>query len=173
MRTVVSLLLLPAIVLTLGCMPEAGPPTVEGPLDTSTASQLQAKVRMNNAETFQVEHQIEGGKTFTANWLLGNALKKTSQLQIKPPADWDEVELYEAVEVVLNAHETKPWYGQIDDTVLRLVRDVIKDDDRDTATGFAPDTPYDVSVKIKKHSTEWFLQVEVVIVNEDGTSIGF
>ena len=41
------------------------------------------------------------------------------------------------------------------------------------ATGFAPDTPYDVAVKVKQHSTEWFLEVKVQIVNEDGIAIGF
>lgn len=161
-----------AVFGTTGCMPEAGPPTVEGPIGSSTASQLQAKIRMNNGESFEVEHQMEG-KPFTAHWLLGNALKKTSQLQIKPPAEWSDVEIYQALEVVLADHSTKPWYGQIDDTVLTLARRVLKDDQRELASDLAPETPYDVAVKIKQHSTEWFVQVQVAILNDDGINVGF
>jgi len=152
-------------------MPETPPPVVEGTLDTSTASARQAKIRAANGESFQVEHEMEG-KTFTANWVLGNALKKTSQLQLKPPAEWSDVELYQALEVVLNSYDTKPWYNNIDDTVLKLTRRAMQSDSG-VASDFAPDTPYEVSTKVKKHSQEWFLQVEVVIYNQDGTAIGF
>lgn len=157
--------------VTTGCMPESQAPVVKGPIDTNAASQLQAKTRTANSEKYSVTHQYNG-QEFTANWELSNALKKSSQLQIKPPADWSEADLYMALEIVLNAHETKPWYSAIDDTVLRLMREALKDDNN-RASGYAPETPYDVAVTAKKHSTEWFLGVNVQIVNADGTALGF
>ena len=162
----------------VGCMPEVGPPVVQGPIDLSTASQLQSSLRASQGPSFQVEHelQVEGGvgpKAFTANWLLGNLFKQDSQLQIKPPADWTDAEVYQALEVVLAAHKTKPWYGQIDATVLRLVSEVMQDDQLDFASDLAPETPYEVSVKVKQHSSEWFLQVQVLIRSADGMNVGF
>ncbi len=165
-----SVLFALCVLVAIGCV-ESKPPTVDGPIDTNTASQLQAKIRSANSEKYSVTHK-HNDKEFTANWELSNALKKSSQLQIKPPADWSEADLYEALDIVLQAHETKPWYGQIDDTVLKTMRAALKADDQHEV-GFAPDTPYHVAVKVQKHSTEWFLQVKVQIVNEDGTAIGF
>jgi hypothetical protein len=66
------------------------------------------------------------GKPFKANWGLGNALKKTARLQIKPPSDWDKAEVYQALEVVLAAHQSKPWYGAIDDSLMGLISRSIK-----------------------------------------------
>jgi hypothetical protein len=157
--------------LVTGCMPEAAAPVAKGPIDTSVASQLQARTRSKNGEKYSVTHQYKD-QEFTANWELSNALKKSSQLQIKPPADWEPSDLYQALEIVLNGHATKPWYPAIDDTVLKLMREALKADDN-RATGFAPETPYDVAVKVKQHTSEWFLEVKVQILNEDGTAIGF
>ncbi|MEE2937342.1 MAG: hypothetical protein VYA84_15250 [Planctomycetota bacterium] len=166
------------VLMIVGCLPEPGPPVVRGPINTSTASQLQSSLRASKGTSFQVEHElpVKGdaeNKSFTANWLLGNLLKNNSQLQIKPPADWTDVEVVQAVEVVLAAHQTKPWYEQIDATVLRLVREVIQDDQVDLVSDLAPETPYEVSVKIKHHSSEWFVQVQVLIVSADGINVGF
>lgn len=158
--------------VTCGCMPEAKPPVASGPIDTNVASQLQARTRTANGDKYSVTHRYKD-QEFTANWELGNALKKSSQLQIKPPGDWTAADLYQALEVVLNAHDTKPWYPAIDDTVLRLMREAVSDTEDNYATGFAPDTPYDVGVKVKQYTTEWFLEVKVQIVNADGTAIGF
>ena len=165
---------IPALVLVasvVGCMPEAKPPTVEGPLDTNTASQLQAKVRSQYGDKYSITHEVNG-KEFEANWELGNALKKSSQLQMKPPADWSQGDLYQALQTVLAAHESKPWYGSIDDTVLDLMRAAVQSDD-ERATGWAPETPYDVAVKVKQHSQEWFLEVKVQILDENGMALGF
>ena len=159
------------LIITAGCLPESKAPVVEGPLDTKQASQLQAKIRSANSEKYSVPHKYND-QEFTANWELSNALKKSSKLQIKPPADWSDADLYQALEIVLNAHETKPWYSSIDDTVLRLMREASRADNN-LAFGFAPETPYEIQVKVKQHSTEWFLEVQVQILNEDGTAIGF
>ena len=166
------------VLMIVGCLPEPGPPVVRGPINTSTASQLQSSLRASKGPSFQVEHELPGkgdaeNKSFTANWLLGNLLKNNSQLQIKPPADWTDAEVVQAVEVVLAAHQTKPWYEQIDATVLRLVREVIQDDQVDLVSDLAPETPYEVSVKVKHHSSEWFVQVQVLIVSADGINVGF
>lgn len=156
---------------SIGCFPAAEPPTVQGPLDTNTASQLQAKVRSQYGDKYSIPHEYEG-QAFEAHWELGNALKKSSQLQMKPPATWSQGDLYQALQVVLEAHQSKPWYGSIDDTVLRLMREAV-DADEGRATDLAPDTPYDVAVKVKQHSTEWFLEVKVQILDENGMALGF
>lgn len=154
-----------------GCLPQSAPPTVQGPLDTETASQLQGRIRIKHGDRYSITHQVNG-KEFAANWELGNALKKSSQLQIKPPAEWSQADLYQALQVVLEDHESKPWYGSIDDTVLRAMREAVAADDG-RATGLAPETPYDVAVMVKQHSTEWFLEVKVQILDENGMALGF
>lgn len=159
------------LVVIAGCLPESKAPEVKGTLDTNQASQLQAKTRSANSEKYSVPHQYND-QEFMANWELSNALKKSSQLQLKPPADWTDADLYQALQIVLEAHETKPWYSLIDDTVLKLMREASRDDNG-IAFGYAPDTPYEVQVKVKQHSTEWFLEVKVQILNQDGTAIGF
>ncbi|MFK8114514.1 MAG: hypothetical protein AB8B91_20100 [Rubripirellula sp.] len=154
-----------------GCMPETQAPVVKGTLETNNATQLQSRIRSANAPKFSVEHQL-GDKTFTANWEISNSMKKSSQLQIKPPKEgWLVTDLYQALDVVLQAHDTKPWYGQIDETVLRLMTRAAKEQEG-IETDMAPDSPYKVSVKVREHTTEWFLEVKVIILNEDGSSIG-
>ena len=135
------------VVCFAGCLPQTSAPVVEGPVDTNVASQLQSRIRAANGDKFSVPHEVNG-KEFTANWELGNAFKKSSQLQIKPPADWSEGDLFVALDTVLTAHETKPWYGQIDETVLRLMREALADSDH-RARDLAPDTPYDTTVTVK------------------------
>jgi hypothetical protein len=154
-----------------GCMPEAGPPVANGPIDTNVAAQLQARTRSSNGDKYSVTHEYKD-QEFTANWELSNALKKSAQLQIKPPADWEPSDLYQALEIVLNGHSTNPWYPAIDDTVLKLMREALKAD-QNRATDLAPETPYYVAVKVKQHTNEWFLEVKVQILDEDGTAIGF
>jgi hypothetical protein len=56
---------------------------------------------------------------------------------------------------------------------LKLMNNVMQDDQVDIASDFAPETPYEVSVKIKHHSSEWFVQVQVLIVSADGINVGF
>ncbi len=165
-------LLLVATLLAPGCMPASSPPVVEGPIDTKTASQLQAKMRAKHGSNYSIEHELNG-KTFTANWELGNALKKSAQLQVKPPSDWSEAELYQALEVVLKDHVSNPWYSNLDDTALTLMRRSMKSPDGEIASDHVPDTPYDVAAKVKKNGSEWFLQIKTQILDEDGNALGF
>ncbi|TWU54630.1 hypothetical protein Poly51_33490 [Rubripirellula tenax] len=160
------------VVFSLGCLPASKPPVVEGPIDTSTASQLQATIRAKHGSNYSIEHQL-GDKTFSANWELGNALKKSAQLQIKPPGDWTEIELYQALEVVLSDHESNPWYSNIDHTVLRLMRESLQSGTGELASDFVAETPYDVNAKVKKNGNEWFLQIKTQILDEDGNALGF
>ena len=121
-RSRIASLATAACLLSCGCMPEAKAPVVTGPIDTTTASQLQGQIRISNGDRYTVEHECNG-KAFTANWELGNAFKKNAKLQLKPPGDWSEADVYQALEVVLNAPASKPWYSQVDDTILRLFRE--------------------------------------------------
>ncbi len=159
------------LVVTAGCMPEAKAPVVEGPVSSSAASKLLGDIRRSNGDKFSVTHKYKETE-FTANWELGNALKKSSQLQIKPPADWDQTDVFLALEIVLQDHKTKPWYGNLDDTVLRLFREALQDNEN-RATGYAPETPYDIAVKVKQHTTEWFVEVKVQILDDEGRALGF
>lgn len=156
----------------IGCLPAAGPPVVKGPIDTNVASQLQAKIRAGNGPVYSVDHEFKG-ETIQANWELGNALAKSSQLQVKPPAEWTEGEIYEAMQVVLADHTTKPWYGAIDDTIMGLIPRALANTETNSASDFAPDTPYDVTVTVKNNTSHWFMQVKTQIVNPDGTALGF
>lgn len=160
------------LAFVVGCFPAAGPPVAPGPIDTKMASQLQAKIRSANGPIYSVDHQFKD-EVFQANWELGNALSKSSQLQIKPSADWTQGEIYEAMQVVLADHTTKPWYGAIDDTILQLIPRAIANGETNSAADFAPDTPYDVSVVVKHHSSHWFVQVKTQIVDKDGNALGF
>ena len=159
-----------AMIVVSGCMPEAKAPVATLPIDTETASKLQGQVRISNGDRYSVDHEL-GGKSFQANWELGNALKKNAKVQLKPPGDWSETDVYQALEVVLAAHQTKPWYSQIDDTVLRLFRQALKADEN-RATAFVPDTPYDVAVKVNHYEKEWFVEVSTQILDENGMALG-
>ncbi len=129
-----------ALIVSSGCLPGPQAPVAKGPIDTNTAAQHQSKIRSSNGNKYSVTHQYKD-QEFTANWELSNALKKSSQLQMKPPIEWSDVDLYQALEIVLQGHDTKPWYPAIDDTVLRLMRAALKDTDTNRATGIAPKRP--------------------------------
>jgi hypothetical protein len=162
---------LTAVLSTVGCFPQSQPPVVEGRLDTNTAAQLQAKLRSSQSEKYSVTHRWKD-QEFAANWELSNALKKSSQLQTRLPVEWSEGDLYQALVIILEDHTTKPWYGQIDETVLRLLREALQESDH-RASDVAPDSPYAVAVMVVQHTAEWFVEVKVQILEEDGTSIGF
>ncbi len=171
-QRLILIAVIPAFLLIIpGCMPEAKAPVADGPIDTNTAAQLQSKIRSKNGAKFSATHQYND-QEFTAEWELSNALKKSSQLQMKPPGDWSDADVYQALEIVLNGFETKPWYSEIDDTVLKLLRESLRSDNN-RATGYAPETPYDIAVKTNHYDHEWFVEVKVQILDEDGTAIGF
>ncbi len=153
-----------------GCVPSSAP-VVQGPIDTETASKLQGRVRISNGDKYSVTHRY-GDEEFEANWELGNAFKKNAQLQFKPPGSWSDTDVYQALEVVLAAHESKPWYAQIDETVLRCFRDAVKDTQDHRSVALAPDTPYKVAVKANQYEKEWFVEVKVQILDENGMALG-
>lgn len=159
------------LLLVCGCMPESKPPVVDGPLTGNRASQLQAKVRSKLGEKYSVPHQADD-KMFDANWELSNSLKRSSRLQIKPPADWTRENLETAMRVVLDDHASKPWYGLIDASVMQSLGEACDAADG-IARNVAPETPYDITVKVKKHSTEWFVEVRVQILDDNGMAVGF
>ena len=92
-------------------------------------------------------------------------------MQIRPPADWSLGRVYQALQLVLDDTDHKPWYEEIDETVLRLFR-LAADDQTSVETDLAPDTPYLVSAKVRHQGTEWFVQIRVQILDEDGNALG-
>ena len=171
-QIIVSFMVLTGVISTLGCFPEPQAPVVKGPVDTKTASKLQSKIRRIHGNQYKISHQL-GEKEFTANWEISNTLKKSAQLQIKPSREeWELDDLNKIVEVVLAAHESKPWYGQIDAAMLEMVT-VAYEDDNGIATTYVPETPYHLTMKVKDNGSEWFVEAKVKILEEDGSSIGF
>lgn len=154
-----------------GCIPHASAPEAVGPIDTKTASQLQASIRGSQGDKYTIEHEYDG-KPFNAHWEIGNALKKDSRLQMKPPGEWDQADVYQCLEIVLAAHPSKPWYGTIDDTVLALFRKALQSPEN-VAVGYTPDTPYESRVTVKHYDTEWFVEVHTQILDENGMNLGF
>ena len=41
------------------------------------------------------------------------------------------------------------------------------------AVGVAPETDYELTVKVKKYSKTWFIEVKAQAVYADGTSVGY
>lgn len=157
--------------LLAGCLPESQAPKVDGPIGENVAAQLQSKIRSAQGSRYTVSHNYQG-EEFVASWELGNALQRTSQLQIKPPASWTIDDIAAALQIVFADHQTKPWYEQIDTTLVRLLREASANKDG-RAIGVAPDTPYEIAAKVKQHSSEWFVEFKVQIGYADDTSIGF
>lgn len=163
--------LLLATLLLAGCLPESQAPKVDGPISENFAAQLQSKIRSSQGGRYTAPHNYQD-QEFVATWELGNALQRTSQLQIKPPASWTVDDIVAALQIVLADHETKPWYQQIDATLVRLLREASADKDG-RAIGVAPNTPYKIATKVKQHSSQWFVEFKVQIGYADDTSIGF
>lgn len=171
-KSTIGVLAILPLLFVSGCMPEAKPPEIKGPLETNKATQLQSKVRSRHGDKYSVDHKI-GDKEFTANWEISNSLKRIAKVQIKPPREgWEVKDLYGALDVVMQAHDTKPWYGQIDETVMTLLPRAVQDPEG-LVVGYPEGTPYHVQLKLKEHTAEWFLEVKVQILSEDGTNIGF
>ena len=154
-----------------GCLPETKPQAVDGPISGNFASQRQSKVRSNSGASYSVTHS-HNGQEFEAAWEIGNALKRSAQVQIKPPIDWSIDDLQAATRLVLADTSTNPWYPAINDTVLNLMHEAA-DAKSERAVGVAPETAYELAVKVKKYSQTWFVEVKVKITYADGTSIGF
>ncbi len=154
-----------------GCLPETRPQVIDGPISGNLAAQRQSKVRSASGASYSVPHHHKG-QDFEAAWEIGNALKRSAQLQIKPPIDWSIDDLQAALGLVLADTSTNPWYPAINDTALDLMREAA-DNKSERAEGVAPETAYELAVKVKKYSQTWFIEVKVQIAYADGTSIGF
>ena len=61
------LFLLAFLIVATGCMGETKAPVAKGPIDTSVASQLQAKRRSSNGNKYSVTHEYKS-QEFNANW---------------------------------------------------------------------------------------------------------
>ncbi len=162
--------LLVACLLLVGCAPSQAP-VVDGPIDTETASKLQMRVRSSNGDKYSATHEVDG-ESFEANWEISNTFKKNAQMQFRLPGDWDEGQAYAAMEAVLDAHQTKPWYGQIDETVLQCFRKAVAEKKSHGISSLAPATPYKVVVKANHYDKEWFVEVKVQILDEKGMALG-
>lgn len=142
-----------------GCLPEA--PPLDGYLSFKEAGELLFEEHANHGAIYTADHNWNG-KPFTANWRLANYLKRAAELQIKPPTDtFDEVDLCMALETALADESTNPWHNVADDTILCAFRRALHDEDSGIATAICPDAPYDITVKVKKYSQEWFCEVKI------------
>jgi hypothetical protein len=154
-----------------GCLPPHQPQVVDGPISGNIAAQRQSMIRSDCGVSYSVTHTYNGHE-FEAAWEIGNALKRSAQVQIKPPIDWSLEDLQAATQLVLADPQSNPWYPAINDTVLGLIREAA-DAKGERAVGVAPETAYELAVKVKKYSKTWFVEVKVQITYADGTSIGY
>ncbi|WP_146520324.1 hypothetical protein [Stieleria varia] len=142
-----------------GCMPQA--PPLDGMLPFKEANELLFEMHANHGARYTADH-VWNGKPFKANWELANYMKKAAQLQIKPPtATFDEVDLYMALETALADQTFNPWHNVADDTILQCFCQAIKNTESNMAYGSCPDAPYDITIKVKNNTSEWFCEVRV------------
>lgn len=109
---------------------------------------------------------------FEAAWEIGNALKRSAQLQIKPPIDWSMDEVRAGMLQALADTNTNPLYPAVNETILSLISEAAEAKD-ERAVGIAPETDYGLAVKVKKYSKTWFVEVKAQALYADGTSIGY
>jgi len=67
---------------------------------------------------------------------------------------------------------TNPLYPAVNETILSLISEAAESKD-ERAVGVAPDTDYELTVKVKKYSKTWFIEVKAQAVYADGTSVGY
>jgi hypothetical protein len=154
-----------------GCLPEAAPKVIKGPISGNVAAQRMSKVRSNNGSSYRISH-IHDGKEFEASWEIGNALKRSAQIQIKPPIDWTLEDLQAAMLIALTDSNTNPLYPAVNNTIISLIRQAAESKD-ERAVGVAPETDYELAVKVKKYSKTWFVEIKAQAVYSDGTSVGY
>ena len=143
-----------------GCLPPE-PPPLEGPLSRKEANGKIFAMHAAHGNIYSVDH-VWNGKKFKANWELANIIKKRAQLQIKPPTDsFSETDLYMALLTALDDEEHSPWHNIADDTIAKCFRGALFDDETNMDADLVPQAPYEVTVKVKKYSKEWFCQVTI------------
>ncbi|MCS7471247.1 hypothetical protein NZK35_31725 [Stieleria sp. ICT_E10.1] len=158
-RLSVAITTLLVVANTTGCLPEA--PPLDGMLSFREANELLFEEHANHGAIYNIDHTWNG-KPFKAEWRLANYLKKSAQLQIKPPTEtFDEVDLCMALETALADESSNPWHNVADDAILRGFRHALQNDDTHIAAAYCPDAPYDIMVKVKNNGSEWFCEVKV------------
>ena len=154
-----------------GCLPETSPPVIKGPISGNVAAQRMSKVRSQSGPSYLVPH-THNGIEFEAAWEIGNALKRSAQLQIKPPIDWSLDDVQAGMLLALADTHTNPLYPAVNETILSLINEAAESKD-ERAVGVAPETEYGLTVKVKKYSKTWFVEVKAQAVYADGTSVGY
>ena len=164
--------LLAVCLLTVqGCLPETSPKIINGPISGNVAAQRMSKVRSGNGPSYGVTHNYNGTE-FEAAWEIGNALKRSAQLQIKPPIDWNLDDVQAGMRLALTDVHTNPLYPAANETIIMLMSEAAESKD-ERAVGVAPETDYELTVKVKKYSKTWFIEVKAQAVYADGTSVGY
>ena len=159
------------LLMAPGCFPETSPPVITGPISGNVAAQRMSKVRSHSGPSYRVPHTYNGME-FEAAWEIGNALKRSAQLQIKPPLDWSMDEVRAGMLQALADTNTNPLYPAVNETILSLISEAAEAKD-ERAVGIAPETDYGLAVKVKKYSKTWFVEVKAQALYADGTSIGY
>jgi len=154
-----------------GCLPETSPPVIKGPISGNVAAQRMSKVRSQNGPSYRVTH-LHNGTDFEAAWEIGNSLKRSAQLQIKPPIDWNMDDVQAGMLQALADKNTNPLHPAVNKTILKLISEAAESKD-ERAVGVAPETDYGLTVKVKKYSKTWFIEVKAQAIYDDGTSIGY
>ena len=165
------IMLVVCILAIEGCLPEPAPKIINGPISGNVAAQRMSKVRSNSGPSYRVTHLYDGDE-FEAAWEIGNSLKRSAQIQIKPPIAWNFDDLQAAMLIALTDSNTNPLNPAVNDTIISLLRQAAESKD-ERAVGIAPETDYELAVKVKKYSRTWFVEVKAQAVYSDGTSVGF
>ena len=100
MHVVNRIMLVVCLLIAQGCLPETAPKIVKGPISGNVAAQRMSKVRSDNGPSYRITH-IHNGDEFEAAWEIGNALKRSTQIQIKPPIDWNLDDLQAGMRIAL------------------------------------------------------------------------
>lgn len=159
------------VLMTQGCLPETSPSVITGPISGNAAAQRMSKVRSQSGPSYHVPHTYNGIE-FEAAWEISNALKRSAQLQIKPPIDWSMDDVQAGMLRALADTNTNPLYPAVNETILSLISEAAESKD-ERAVRVAPETDYQLTVKVKKYSKTWFVEVKAQAIYTDGTSIGY
>ena len=171
MHCIHQILFLLFLLTANGCLPETTPPVISGPISGNVASQRMSKVRSQSGPTYLVPH-VHNGIEFDASWEIGNALKRSAQLQIKPPINWSIADVQGGMLLALKDTHTNPLYPAVNETVMQLISEAAESRD-ERAVGVAPETDYGLTVTVKKYSKTWFVELKAQAIYADGTSVGY
>ena len=74
--------------------------------------------------------------------------------------------------VALADKNSNPLYPAANETIISLMSQAAAAKE-ERAVGVAPDTDYELAVKVKRYSKTWFVEVKVKATYSDGTSMGY